>query len=147
MVKKLVRLALASEYQRRPIRRGDITEKVLGSQGRRFKKVFDQAQLDLQSVFGMEMVELPAKEKVTIRQRRGELLLFGYKWMSWQTANDQQRPHNKTSQVRPPHRGCSLRFYPPISTTLRSCLLRLCPQRVKRAHTLASIRSLSPRYP
>ena len=34
MVKKLVRLALASEYQRRPIRRGDITEKVLGSQGR-----------------------------------------------------------------------------------------------------------------
>lgn len=76
MVKKLVRLALASEYQRRPIRRGDITEKVLGSQGRQFKKVFDQAQSDLRSVFGMEMVELPAKEKVTIRQRRGELLLF-----------------------------------------------------------------------
>lgn len=72
MVKKLVRLALASEYQRRPIRRGDITEKVLGSQGRQFKKVFDQAQSDLRSVFGMEMVELPAKEKVTIRQRRGE---------------------------------------------------------------------------
>jgi len=71
MVKKLVRLALASEYQRRPIRRADISEKVLGSQGRQFKKVFDQAQLDLRSVFGMEMVELPAKEKVTIRQRRG----------------------------------------------------------------------------
>jgi len=75
MVKKLVRLALASEYQRRPIRRADISEKVLGSQGRQFKKVFDQAQLDLRSVFGMEMVELPAKEKVTIRQRRGKRYL------------------------------------------------------------------------
>jgi hypothetical protein len=108
MVKKLVRLAFASEYQRRPIRRGDITEKVLGSQGRQFKKVFDQAQSDLRSVFGMEMVELPAKEKVTIRQRRGELLHLDPSWdrISRQIANDKQRLHNKTSQTRPPPRGC-----------------------------------------
>jgi hypothetical protein len=74
MIKKLVRLALASEYQRRPIRRADISEKVLGSQGRHFKAVFDQAQLDLQAVFGMELRELPAKDKVTLQQRRGEAM-------------------------------------------------------------------------
>jgi hypothetical protein len=72
MVKKLVRLALASEYQRRPIRRADISEKVLGSQGRQFKTVFEQAQTDLRAVFGMELRELPAKDKVTLQQRRGE---------------------------------------------------------------------------
>jgi hypothetical protein len=76
MVKKLVRLALASEYQRRPIRRADISEKVLGSQGRQFKTVFDQAQQDLRAVFGMELRELPAKDKVTLQQRRGGTILL-----------------------------------------------------------------------
>lgn len=76
MVKKLVRLALASEYQRRPIRRADISEKVLGSQGRQFKSVFERAQLDLRAVFGMEMVELPARDKVTLQQRRSESALI-----------------------------------------------------------------------
>lgn len=75
MVKKLVRLALASEYQRRPIRRADISEKVLGSQGRQFKRVFEQAQADLQAVFGMELRELPAKDKITLQQRRGRARL------------------------------------------------------------------------
>ncbi|EMD00767.1 hypothetical protein BAUCODRAFT_29131 [Baudoinia panamericana UAMH 10762] len=70
MVKKLVRLALACEYQRKPIRRQDISEKVLGSAGRQFKTVFAQAQLQLRSVFGMEMAELPAREKVTLAQKR-----------------------------------------------------------------------------
>ena len=74
MVKKLVRLALASEYQRRPIRRADISEKVLGSQGRQFKTVFDQANSELMDVFGMVMVELPKSEKVTARQKRGTAL-------------------------------------------------------------------------
>lgn len=72
MKKKLVRLALACEYQRRPIRRADVSEKVLGSQGRQFKKVFEEAQIELRSVFGMEMVELPAREKITLQERRGE---------------------------------------------------------------------------
>ena len=72
MVKRLVRLALACEYQRRPIRRSDISEKVLGpTGGRRFKDVFAQTQLQLRSVFGMEMVELPAREKITLAQKRG----------------------------------------------------------------------------
>ncbi|KAI2717555.1 hypothetical protein CBS147332_4435 [Penicillium roqueforti] len=71
MVKKLVRLALASEYSRLPIRRNDISAKVLGEHGsRQFKLVFDQAQREMRQRFGMEMSELPAREKVTISQRR-----------------------------------------------------------------------------
>ncbi|KAI5369848.1 Putative MAGE domain, melanoma-associated antigen, MAGE domain, winged helix WH1 [Septoria linicola] len=73
LAKKLVRLALACEYGRRPIRRQDINDKVLGlSNGRAklFKLVWDQAQYQLQTVFGMEMVELPAREKITLQQRR-----------------------------------------------------------------------------
>ncbi|GES60766.1 MAGE-domain-containing protein [Aspergillus terreus] len=71
MVKKLVRLALSSEYSRLPIRRTDISAKVLGEQGsRQFKAVFEAAQKVLRSKFGMEMTELPGREKVTIHQRR-----------------------------------------------------------------------------
>jgi hypothetical protein len=46
---------------------------VLGTRSRAFKTVFDQAQEMLQDIFGMEMVELEKKEKVTISQKRGEL--------------------------------------------------------------------------
>ncbi|KUL90783.1 hypothetical protein ZTR_00194 [Talaromyces verruculosus] len=71
MVKKMVRLALSSEYARLPIRRTEISAKVLGEQGaRQFKLVFDEAQKVLRHRFGMQMIELPAKEKVTITQRR-----------------------------------------------------------------------------
>lgn len=72
MVKKMVRLALSTEYSRQVIRRTDFSAKVLGEQGaRQFKVVFDGAQKLLLDRFGMQMVELPAKEKVTISQRRG----------------------------------------------------------------------------
>ena len=78
MVKKLVRLALASEYSRQPIRRTDISAKVLGDQGsRQFKSVFDQAQNVLKVRFGMELTELPGREKITVTQRRGELFSPG----------------------------------------------------------------------
>ncbi|KAI9724651.1 MAG: hypothetical protein M1828_003520 [Chrysothrix sp. TS-e1954] len=70
MIKSLVRLALACEHARLPIRRGDISSKVLGTSSRQFKRVFEGAQLALRQTFGMEMVELPAKEKVTISQKR-----------------------------------------------------------------------------
>ena len=43
---------------------------VLGAQTRQFKTVFAQAQQHLNTVFGMEMVELPMREKVTIQQKR-----------------------------------------------------------------------------
>ncbi|KAL4933712.1 MAGE domain-containing protein [Aspergillus undulatus] len=71
MVKKLVRLALSSEYSRQPIRRVDISNKVLGEQGsRQFKTVFAEAQKVLGDTFGMTLSELPVKEKVTVQQRR-----------------------------------------------------------------------------
>jgi len=71
MVKNMVRLALACEYSRTPIRRGDISAKVLGANGgRQFKAVFAEAQIQLRGTFGMEMTELPVKEKVTLAQRR-----------------------------------------------------------------------------
>lgn len=38
--------------------------------GRQFKHVFTEAQERLRSVFGMELTELPVKEKVTISQKR-----------------------------------------------------------------------------
>ena len=38
--------------------------------GRQFKHVFGEAQEQLRSVFGMELTELPVKEKVTISQKR-----------------------------------------------------------------------------
>lgn len=71
LAKRLVRLALAHESQRRPLRRQDISDKVLGSGSRQFKKVFAQAQHELRTVFSMELVELPARDKLTVAQRRG----------------------------------------------------------------------------
>ena len=38
--------------------------------GRQFKHVFTEAQEQLRSVFGVELTELPVKEKVTISQKR-----------------------------------------------------------------------------
>lgn len=38
--------------------------------GRQFKHVFTEAQDQLRSVFGMELTELPVKEKVTVSQKR-----------------------------------------------------------------------------
>lgn len=100
MVKKLVRLALASEYSRNPIRRTDINAKgmclvscdadfsgglytflkislmnryavMAPNTGRQFKYIFEEAQHQLHKVFGMTLTELPQKEKITISQKRG----------------------------------------------------------------------------
>ncbi|KAI1434133.1 MAGE protein [Xylaria sp. CBS 124048] len=70
LVKKLVRYALACEYARIPIKRDGIKERVLGPHGRAFRKVFDGAQEQLQKVFGMEMAELPLREKRTIKDKQ-----------------------------------------------------------------------------
>lgn len=77
LVKKLVRYALACDFSRTSIRRDGIKEKVLGDQGRAFRKVFDGAQNTLRLVFGMEMVELPVRDKLTKEEKRkGELKLL-----------------------------------------------------------------------
>ncbi|KAI1362422.1 MAGE protein [Xylaria arbuscula] len=70
LVKKLVRYALACEYARIPIRRDGIREKVLGAHARSFRRVFDAAQEQLQKVFGMEMAELPVREKRTLKDKQ-----------------------------------------------------------------------------
>ena len=75
LVKKLVRLALASEYSRIPLRRADISTKIFkdGNQnGRQFKGIFEEAQRQLKAVFGMQLVELPSKEKTSIKDRRAQ---------------------------------------------------------------------------
>jgi len=45
---------------------------VIGKQrGNNFKRIFDSAQQQLRTKFGMEMVVLPAKEKITLKDKRG----------------------------------------------------------------------------
>ncbi|KAI5284208.1 hypothetical protein KEM54_001522 [Ascosphaera aggregata] len=78
IVQRFVRYALSCEYARQPIRRSDIGVKVFNDigglnsvgTGRSFKAVFAKVQKVLEDVFGMRMVELPAREKITISQRR-----------------------------------------------------------------------------
>ncbi|KAI0052835.1 MAGE-domain-containing protein [Auriscalpium vulgare] len=57
----LVRLALFNEQKRVPLRRDDISKKVMGSQRGAFKAVFDAAQRILREKFGMELVELQTR--------------------------------------------------------------------------------------
>ncbi|KAH9888628.1 MAGE-domain-containing protein [Xylariomycetidae sp. FL2044] len=70
LVKKLVRYALACEYARIPIKRDGIRDKVLGSNARSFKRVFDGAQEQLHNVFGMEMAQLPVREKRSLKEKQ-----------------------------------------------------------------------------
>ena len=44
-----------------PLRRDEISKKVLGSQRGAFKAVFQEAQIILSNTFGMELVELPTR--------------------------------------------------------------------------------------
>lgn len=49
----------------------DLTAKtVLGDRSRAFRRVFDGAQKTLRAVFGMEMVELPVRDKLTKEEKR-----------------------------------------------------------------------------
>ncbi|KAH7409632.1 MAGE family-domain-containing protein [Cadophora sp. MPI-SDFR-AT-0126] len=78
VVKKMVRYALACEFQRKSIKRQEISEKVIGKQHRgSFKRVFESAQNQLRTKFGMEMVELPAKTKNTMKEKRAALKTKG----------------------------------------------------------------------
>ncbi|KAF9466735.1 MAGE family-domain-containing protein [Collybia nuda] len=58
---ELVRLALFTENKRVPLRRDDITKKVLGPNTRAFNHVYDIAQDILRKTFGMELVELQSR--------------------------------------------------------------------------------------
>ncbi|KAJ3488865.1 hypothetical protein NLG97_g6113 [Lecanicillium saksenae] len=70
LAKKLVRYALSCEYSRTPIRRDGIKERVLGNQGRAFKRIFALAQKQLRTIWGMELRELPVREKMSLQEKR-----------------------------------------------------------------------------
>ncbi|KAG6143902.1 hypothetical protein E4U50_003733 [Claviceps purpurea] len=73
LAKKLVRYALSCEFSRRPIRRDGrdgIKERVLQNRGRSFKKIFTLAQQQLRHIWGMELRELPVREKMSLQEKR-----------------------------------------------------------------------------
>lgn len=61
---------MAHEFSRQPIRRADISKNIVG--GRKLNAVFEKAQEELRNVWGMEMVELPVREKRGLHQRRSK---------------------------------------------------------------------------
>ncbi|KAH6992557.1 MAGE family-domain-containing protein [Fusarium venenatum] len=70
LAKKLVRYVISCEFSRTIIRRDGIKERVLGNQGRSFRRILDLAQKQLREFWGMEMRELPVREKVTLQEKR-----------------------------------------------------------------------------
>ncbi|KND88018.1 hypothetical protein TOPH_07281 [Tolypocladium ophioglossoides CBS 100239] len=70
LAKKLIRYAISCEYSRTAIRRDGIKERVLGNQGRSFKRIFTIAQKQLRDVWGMELRELPIREKMSLQEKR-----------------------------------------------------------------------------
>ncbi|PVV02376.1 hypothetical protein BB560_003171 [Smittium megazygosporum] len=70
VVRDLIRFALSSEGSRKPIKREDIRELVLKKSNKlEFKKIFSAAQSKLKSDFGCELVELPAKKKLVVKNK------------------------------------------------------------------------------
>ncbi|KAH8907402.1 MAGE-domain-containing protein [Coniochaeta sp. PMI_546] len=70
---KLVRYAIACEYSRTPVRREAVRDKVYeGESMRNFKVVFDLAQKQLRTIFGMQLVEQPTKDRslLSLDQKR-----------------------------------------------------------------------------
>ena len=47
---------------------------VLGNNPRLFRAVFDGAQTQLRQVFGMEMAELPVREKRTLKEKQSKII-------------------------------------------------------------------------
>ncbi|KAJ7211020.1 MAGE-domain-containing protein [Mycena rebaudengoi] len=60
----LVRLALFTEHKRTPLRRDEISKKVLGANTRAFAAVFAAAQTILRKTFAMELVELRSRAEL-----------------------------------------------------------------------------------
>lgn len=93
-----------------------------------FKEVFEQSQKELRRVFGMELVELPMREKTKLSQRRG---IHYY-----------SNPHCKldvgliSSQL---HRLRTKHLHPQSSTCSRQCSRKLSASR--RLFTLMGSRS------
>jgi hypothetical protein len=74
----IIRYILACESSHSLIRRDAIRNKVLGPDSRVFKKIINIAQSLLRLDLGLEISELPVKEKTTLRDKR--LGNTGYLW-------------------------------------------------------------------
>ncbi|CAG8507562.1 1926_t:CDS:2 [Diversispora eburnea] len=75
MSTEVVRLALACELRKVPLRREEVVRKgmylcVLVDHSRAFPVVLLKAQEKLRDIFGMDLEELPTKEKSTVARRR-----------------------------------------------------------------------------
>ena len=78
--------------------------------GRQFKHVFTEAQEQLRSVFGMELTELPVKEKVTISQKRAAQ-------RSGTQGSSTSKAYILTSTLKPRYRNASVLQPPKIPST------------------------------
>ena len=78
--------------------------------GRQFKHVFTEAQEQLRSVFGMELTELPVKEKITISQKRAAQ-------RSGTQGSSTSKAYILTSTLKPQYRDASVLQPPRIPST------------------------------
>ena len=78
--------------------------------GRQFKHVFTEAQEQLRSVFGMELTELPVKEKVTISQKRAAQ-------RSGTQGSSTSKAYILTSTLKPRYRNAGVLQPPQIPST------------------------------
>lgn len=135
MMKKLVRLALSCEYSRIPIRRTDISTKVLGETGtRQFKVVFERAQHELRTKFGMQMEELPSREKFTISQRRGKLVADKLGNQFTNTFSQLHRRLKRHRQRHPSHGFLHLLYRQNTNSTLKFFLPLKHLQKLPKPH-------------
>ncbi|KAI9333779.1 MAGE family-domain-containing protein [Zopfochytrium polystomum] len=63
MVKNLVRYALFIEQKKVPLKRDEAIKKVMGEHGKAFGAILSRAQVVLRQLFGVQLVELPVRQK------------------------------------------------------------------------------------
>jgi hypothetical protein len=76
---------------------------VIGKQRGAFKRTFEAAQKQLRSKFGMEMVELPAREMVTMKEKRGQLTLCYQYAMLTSNSGEQDEDKLESGNILCPH--------------------------------------------
>ncbi|KAK9363981.1 MAGE family-domain-containing protein [Lipomyces starkeyi] len=125
MAKRLVRLALAGEQARNPLRRTTVNEKILEASHRRdFPHVFKASQNLLTSILGMKLVELPNRT-VPVRgtKKRGRLAKPppSSSTKSYILTSNLPEPFRKLDVLKPKNEGDAV--YNGIVTTVCSIIL------------------------
>ncbi|KAJ8099155.1 MAGE family-domain-containing protein [Lipomyces tetrasporus] len=125
MAKRLVRMALAGEQARNPLRRTTVNEKILEASHRRdFLYVFGESQRLLMSTLGMKLVELPNRT-VPVRgtKKRGRLVKPppSSSTKSYILTSNLPEPFRKLDVLKPKSQGDAV--YNGIVTTVCSVIL------------------------